>query len=88
MNLIQIAKSWYTFNKGSDYTKALMEKRLKICDTCPHKVQMNSLGRVILNKINEEGSIFKCDLCSCPLSALTAHPANKCKDNRWGVAGS
>lgn len=88
MNLVQIAKSWYSFAQGSDYTKLLMEKRLKVCDPCPHKKQMNKLGIVISNKINEDGSIYKCGLCDCPLSALTAHPANKCKDNRWGVAGT
>lgn len=88
MNLIQIAKSWYDFSQGSDYTKALMESRLTICDNCPEKVQMDSLGQAIVTSINAEASIYKCGKCNCPLSPKTAHPANTCPLGKWGVAGS
>ncbi len=88
MDLIQIAKSWYNFSHGTDATKALMNHRLSICDTCPEKVQMTLVGQVIVTGINAEASVYKCGKCNCPLSPKTAHPANTCPLGKWGVAGT
>lgn len=88
MSLINIASSWGNFIAGSEETKRLMEYRLHKCDTCPHKVQMDKLGRIIVSSINSQANTFKCNLCGCPLAALTAGPKNNCKDNRWGIAGT
>ena len=88
MNLLKIAKSWYDFIQGNDYTKSLMEKRLGICDNCSEKVQMDSLGQIIVTTINKEASMYKCNKCNCPLSPKTAYPTNTCPLGKWGPAGS
>lgn len=73
-SLLQIAKSWYEYTKGSDYTKQLMTKRLEICSQCPNR--------------KEVATVEICGLCHCPLAAKTAHPTNECPDKRWGIAGT
>jgi DNA-directed RNA polymerase subunit RPC12/RpoP len=87
MNLVHIASGWYHYIKASQSTKQLMDSRLAICETCPHKVQMNHLGVVLVQSIHEEGNIYRCGICSCPLSTLTAAPAASCKDGRWKALG-
>jgi flavoprotein len=87
MNLIEIATGWYDYAKGTQATRQLMDKRLKECETCENKVQMNSLGQILVQLVNEKGSIYKCSLCGCPLSALTAGPASKCKAGKWKQLG-
>lgn len=87
MKLIEIAIGWYNYAHGGSYIKNLMEKRLSICDGCPNKKQLSATGVIIVKLINEEGSMFQCGLCGCPLSALTANPASACKDNKWKPAG-
>lgn len=86
--LTDIAQSWYDFSKGSDYTKQLMEHRLKVCDTCENKQQLNTLGQVLVTSINQDGSLFSCGLCKCPLAAKTAGTNNTCPINKWGIAGT
>lgn len=88
MDLINIASSWAAFLKGTPETQNLMNYRLSKCETCPHKVQLSSAGAKILTTLNQSSSVFKCGLCGCPLAGLTAGPKNKCKDNRWGIAGT
>ena len=85
--LTNIALGWYEFAKARPYIQRLMEKRLSICDTCPYKVQMNGIGKVLVKMVNNKANTFKCGKCGCPLSTLTANPTSKCKDNRWSVAG-
>jgi len=87
MNLIDIARGWYNFTAGSSYVKVLMEKRLAICDKCPHKKQLSPAGKLLVQAINEDGNLFKCGICHCPLAALTSLPGSKCRDGRWGPAG-
>jgi hypothetical protein len=76
MDLLQIARSWYEYAKGSDYTKQLMDRRLRICSECPNR--------------KEVASVEICGICKCPLAAKTAHPGNFCPDTppRWNVAGT
>jgi hypothetical protein len=89
MNLYNIAKSWYEFQKADQETRILMDKRLAVCETCPHKEQLSSIGKLLVTSINEKGSIYRCGICKCPLAAKTAHPANTCPDTpqRWGMSG-
>lgn len=83
MRLTDVAKGWYYFMKGSPETKKRMEDRLAICDSCPAKVQLSEAGIVLIQAVNSSSSVFKCQLCSCPLSALTATPKSGCLLNRW-----
>lgn len=68
---------------STPYIKAVMEKRLEICDACTHKKQLSSLGKLIITSINEQGSTFQCGLCGCPLSTLTASLETSCKIKKW-----
>ena len=90
MNLFNIAKSWYEFQKGTQETRILMDKRLAICEKCPHKEQLSSIGKILVTSVNEQGSLYRCGICKCPLAAKTAHPQNTCPDNpsQWGMAGA
>ncbi len=87
MNLVDIAKGWWNYSRGESYTKNLMEKRLEICGVCPHKVQISTAGKILIQLVNEDGNLFQCGLCGCPLDPLTANPTSRCKDNRWLPAG-
>lgn len=87
MNLIQIARSWFAFAQGGDYTKLMMQKRLTICDSCPHKTQLNQVGELLITLINEEASTYYCSACGCPLATKTAGAANECPLKKWGPAG-
>lgn len=84
---MQIARSWFNFIQGDIATKQLMFKRLEVCDKCTEKVQIDDLGKVLIQVINEEASTFQCGKCNCPLASKTAHPANECPLGKWKKAG-
>lgn len=80
-----IAQSWYEYATGNQHTKDMMLKRLEICNGCPHKKQLNALGVLIVSSINQEGNLFKCGLCGCPLAAKVSHPSNICEAGKWSL---
>lgn len=86
-SLIQIARSWFAFAQGQPYTKGLMQKRLTICDTCNEKEQLSEAGQWLISIIKNEGSVYRCSLCKCPLAGLTAGTANSCPLQKWGPGG-
>lgn len=86
--LTNIAQGWYEFAKGSPQTKHLMLFRLSKCDKCPEKVEMDTLGKVIISTINNEASLYKCNKCGCPLASKTAAPGEACPLGKWGIAGT
>lgn len=86
-SLSQIARSWFKFIEGDAYTKLLMARRLAICDTCEHKKEINSLGRLLIQAINDEASTFQCGRCGCPLAGKTAEPMNECPLGKWKNTG-
>lgn len=87
MNLIHIVTGWFDYARGNQATKQLMDSRLKHCEDCENKVQMNSAGQILVQFVHEEGLIYKCGLCGCPLSPLTANPSSKCKAGKWNPVG-
>lgn len=66
------------------FALARSNARLEICDVCPHKVQMSRFGQVLMSLTNAADSIYKCNQCGCPLSALVSSedPA-ACRLNKW-----
>jgi hypothetical protein len=87
LNLVDIGRGWIEYAKGSGDTRALMESRLKVCDRCPNKELQGRLGRWLTGIVNKKGSLYRCGICKCPLSPLTANPGSACKDKRWFPAG-
>lgn len=85
--LTQIATAWYNYANADAYIKMVMQKRLAICDECDEKVQLNPLGRIFVQLINEEGSTFQCGRCGCPLAGKTAGLSEECPLKKWGPAG-
>lgn len=85
MELFAIVKGWYSFLHGDPVGRALMEKRAKVCDTCPHKRQMSTLGKWILSAVNEKSNTFYCGLCGCPLEGKLRELSQQCPDTppRW-----
>lgn len=87
-NLVNIAEGWFDFIQGTPYTKELMRFRLTICDSCPEKKQMSSMGKLLISTVNNEASLFKCGKCTCPLAPMTASPGKKCPLGKWDIAGT
>ena len=87
-SLVNIASGWYNYLNTTSYTRKLMRYRLNICDTCPSKVQLNKLGQIVIKAINEEGNLYKCKECGCPLAAKTASLNEKCPLEKWSIAGT
>lgn len=88
MKLQNIAEGWYNYIASSKYTQRLMKSRLDICDTCSKKEQLSPIGKKIVSAINEEGSLFRCGECKCPLAAKTASPSESCPLGKWSIAGT
>ena len=82
MKLTQIAQGWA--NLAMDRNRELALQRLEICDTCPSKRQMSSVGTVIVSSVNGESSTFYCAECGWPLAALSRVPEDGCKLGKWG----
>lgn len=78
MNLIDVARSWYTYLHTTKEAQALAEKRLAVCDGCSYKQQLSLTSQMILNTMNHKSSIYKCELCDCPL-ASKAFSEKPCK---------
>lgn len=87
LKLSHIARGWFNFIKGDAYTKMMMTKRLVICDTCEEKKEISSLGKLLIQSINDEASVFQCGRCGCPLAAKTAEPLEQCPLKKWTIAG-
>lgn len=84
MDLVHISSGWANYLKGSEEVKRRMMSRLKVCDTCPNKQQVDKLtGRILKILGNGPSNMFRCALCKCPLGALSASPLNGCKGNKW-----
>ena len=87
-SLLQIVSSWFAFSQGEPYTKALMRKRLAICDTCTNKEALSSTGEVLLKVLTDDEDLFyRCGVCKCPLAGLTAGSTNQCPIGKWKRAG-
>jgi hypothetical protein len=86
LSLQQIATGWYNFIVGDPSTKLMIQTRLSVCDGCDQKVQLSELGKVIIQHINQEASVYKCKLCTCPLSTKVAAPKSVCPhpQKKWG----
>jgi hypothetical protein len=82
--LHQIAQGWYNFVHGSPEVKQMMDSRLRICETCPNKRVLNSLGQLIVKAIDDAGSVYYCGGCGCPLAGKTASPEASCPLQKWG----
>lgn len=84
MKLTEIAKGWA--NLAMDRNKELALQRLEKCDGCSHKVQLSPVGAVLVTSVNSESSTYYCDMCGCPLAALTRSADSACKAGKWGPA--
>lgn len=87
-SLVTIATGWANFIKADHHTKQMMRERLAICNNCPHKQELNSLGQILVKAIHSSANLFKCSKCKCPLSAATAAPNKTCPIGKWGEFGS
>lgn len=81
--LKEIAKGWVNFVIQPDDLKALAAERLEICDACPHKKQLNSVGQAIITTINSQASTYLCDICGCPLAAKSINSGSPCPLGKW-----
>ena len=82
MDLIDIAKSWYSFLTKPKELVKIASERIGICDTCPNKIQVSPVGQVVLGVVNAESSIFRCTLCGCPLAGKVFSESG-CPAGKW-----
>jgi hypothetical protein len=83
MNLLSIVKGWYSYLHGDPAGRVLLEKRAPVCDACPHKRQLSTLGKWILKGVNENSNTFYCGLCGCPLEGKLREMSAECPEKRW-----
>jgi transposase-like protein len=88
MNLSNIAEGWANFLSSDGYTRNLMQERLDICDKCPAKNQLSTLGKILMGVLNKPDSIYRCKDCGCPLGPKTSSPGEECPRGKWGIAGT
>jgi hypothetical protein len=81
MDLVNIAQGW--FNYATSSNKELVKERLAICDTCPFKQQLTTLGKLVVTTVNQQGNVFKCEVCGCPLAAKTTNKKEECPKGKW-----
>lgn len=84
MKLVEIAQGWLNLAKDDPILKEMAERRLDICDGCPFKKQLSGTGQAIIQVVNQEGSIYYCDRCGCPLATKTLAPDAVCPAGNWG----
>lgn len=88
-NLLEIARGWHNFLTSPPELRGMANMRLMLCDTCPHKVELNNLTAAVITLAAPSGTpvqrstTFKCGKCNCPLSAKIFSPNSKCPINRW-----
>lgn len=83
-DLLTIVSGWYHFVQGDAATKERMKKRLKFCNTCEYRKDLNTTGKTLVNLISNNPTVSKCTACSgCPLSAKTAAPDSECPKGLW-----
>lgn len=83
MKLTEIARGWANFLIQPNDVQALAKERLSICDACPFKKQLTSLGAVIISTLNDQASTFLCSKCGCPLAAKSVNPGSECPLGKW-----
>lgn len=68
INMINIIQGW--FYRLTHKNTELVKKRLKICNTCEHKVQLTK-------------NVSFCNMCWCELKAKASVEDEKCLMNKW-----
>jgi hypothetical protein len=84
MDLIQIAKAWYKVVSGdiTPVEKLRATERLSACDKCNYKLQLDSVGAVVVSALNSPDNTFYCGECGCPLAAKVVS-TKLCTLKRW-----
>lgn len=84
LSLVTIAKAWYSMGSSNPYFRSRANARLEVCDVCPNKRQMSRLGQILMSFTNAKDSVYKCNQCGCPLSALVvSEDKAACRLNKW-----
>ena len=68
VNPIHIIKGW--FYRITHKNKELVNKRLKICNTCKYRTQITK-------------NIYVCSICWCELKAKASIKDEKCVIGKW-----
>jgi hypothetical protein len=82
MDLLDIAKSWYSFTTQPKELIKRAEECIQICDPCENKIQVSPIGQTLLGLINKESSVFRCTICSCPLAGKVFSESG-CPAGKW-----
>jgi hypothetical protein len=81
---ITIMKAWGTAMFHTDEQKALADKRMNVCKSCP-KLQEVEIKGVLGELVN---NYFQCGTCGCPISGkIYTSPdvpkEQKCPEGKW-----
>ena len=81
MNIKAILTGWSNFINKSDVVDEVAKERAKICSKCEYCVKSKLLS-VIGDDIKMiEG--YKCNKCSCPISAKIRQSIEPCPLGKW-----
>lgn len=64
----EIVRAWLSAVNPSKKEKEIAEYRSKICELCPHKVELNN--SLLTNLTSNQALLakYKCNACGCPLA--------------------
>jgi len=76
-----VLEGWYNLLFKDERVEEIAKTRAEICYRCEHR----KFGDLLVFLKSDFHSIqdFKCELCSCPLSAKIRSLDSKCDANKW-----
>lgn len=83
-SLIRIASGWISYLRASPATRSRIERRIAICEKCPHRQEVDRVtGRILKLIGNDPNNLYRCGLCKCPLAGLASLETPACKAGKW-----
>jgi len=79
INIKAIIQGWGNYAFAETTSEHL--HRAEICAQCQHAVHGEMLDRIKDEIVVIQG--YKCDICSCPLSAKIRQDSERCPQNKW-----
>lgn len=83
LSLKAIASGWANLAFPTEQSRRLFNHRIEICDSCPYKLQMTPLSRLVVLAVNDQANTYFCKKCMCPLATSLTIPLKSCPDGRF-----
>lgn len=81
VNLNAILTGWEAFVNKSEVSEKLAKERALVCSTCEFAKKSKLIGLLKDEIVEVQG--YKCEKCSCPLSAKVRQSVELCPLKKW-----